>query len=137
VTNRKPRLLQVGEAKYCSCRGAFRYLPTCHTGDFPRRSQYGRSVGADVLEGRFLDNPQDREPEASGKHPADVARFRDLGVFSSIVKLMGWLKCLSDMKLVGRNITRRGGLKVLIAKPLRLSPDIPAEEITNQMKDIT
>jgi hypothetical protein len=45
VKNCDLRLLQVGQAKYCFGLGAFRYLPTCHTGGLPRRSQYRRSVG--------------------------------------------------------------------------------------------
>jgi long-chain acyl-CoA synthetase len=44
---------------------------------------------------------------------------------------------LFAMKSVGRKIARRGELKVLIGKPLRFSPEIPAEEITRQLEDIT
>jgi long-chain acyl-CoA synthetase len=44
---------------------------------------------------------------------------------------------LFDMKLSGRKIARRGELKVLIGKPLRFSPETPAEEITNQLEHVT
>jgi long-chain acyl-CoA synthetase len=44
---------------------------------------------------------------------------------------------LFDMKRSGRKIARRGELKVLIGKPLRFSSETPAEEITNQLEDIT
>jgi len=44
---------------------------------------------------------------------------------------------LFEMKLSGRKIARRGELKVLIGKPLRFSTDTPAEEITNQLEDVT
>ncbi len=44
---------------------------------------------------------------------------------------------LYEMKLSGRKIARRGELKVLIGKPLRFSPETPAEEITSQLENIT
>ena len=44
---------------------------------------------------------------------------------------------LFEMKHSGRKIARRGQLKVLIGKPLRFSPETPAEEITRQLEDIT
>ena len=44
---------------------------------------------------------------------------------------------LFDMKLSGRKIARRGELKVMIGKPLRFSPETPAEEITNQLEHVT
>ena len=44
---------------------------------------------------------------------------------------------LFDLKLSGRRIARRGELKVMIGKPLRFSPETPAEEITNQLENIT
>ena len=44
---------------------------------------------------------------------------------------------LFEMKHSGRKIARRGQLKVLIGKPLRYSPETPAEEITKQLEDIT
>jgi long-chain acyl-CoA synthetase len=44
---------------------------------------------------------------------------------------------LFDMKLTGRKIARRGELKVLIGKPLRFSPETPAEEIASQLEQIT
>ena len=44
---------------------------------------------------------------------------------------------LYGMKMSGRKIARRGELKVLIGKPLRFSPDTPAEEITRQLESLT
>jgi long-chain acyl-CoA synthetase len=44
---------------------------------------------------------------------------------------------LYEMKVSGRKIARRGELKVLIGKPLRFSPDTPAEEITRQLETVT
>jgi long-chain acyl-CoA synthetase len=44
---------------------------------------------------------------------------------------------LFDMRLSGRKIARRGELKVLIGKPLRFSPETPAEEITKQLEHVT
>ena len=44
---------------------------------------------------------------------------------------------LFGMKLSGCKIARRGELKVLIGKPLRFSPETPAEEITNQLEHVT
>jgi long-chain acyl-CoA synthetase len=44
---------------------------------------------------------------------------------------------LYGMKIFGRKIARRGELKVLIGKPLRFSPDMPAEEITRQLESVT
>ncbi len=44
---------------------------------------------------------------------------------------------LFDLKLSGRKIAHRGELKVLIGKPLRFSPETPAEEITRQLEQIT
>ena len=44
---------------------------------------------------------------------------------------------LFDLKQSGRKLARPGELKVLIGKPLRFSPDTPAEEITSQLEDIT
>jgi long-chain acyl-CoA synthetase len=44
---------------------------------------------------------------------------------------------LFEMKLSGRKIARRGELKVMIGKPLRFSPETPAEEITNQLEHVT
>jgi long-chain acyl-CoA synthetase len=44
---------------------------------------------------------------------------------------------LYGMKISGRKIARKGELKVLIGKPLRFSPDTPAEEITRQLEAVT
>ncbi len=44
---------------------------------------------------------------------------------------------LYDMKLSGRKIARSDELKVLIGKPLRFSPDMPAEEITRRLERVT
>ncbi len=44
---------------------------------------------------------------------------------------------LFEMKMAGRKIARRGELKVTIGMPLRFPADTPAEEITNQLEDIT
>jgi len=44
---------------------------------------------------------------------------------------------LFEMKLSGRKIAHLGELKVTIGKPLRFTPDTPAEEITNQLEHIT
>jgi long-chain acyl-CoA synthetase len=44
---------------------------------------------------------------------------------------------LFDLKQSGRKIARSGELKVMIGKPLRFSPDTPAEEITNQLEHVT
>src|SRR5208283_2957809 len=44
---------------------------------------------------------------------------------------------LFAMKLSGRKIARPGELKVMIGKPLRFSPDTPAEEITSQLEHVT
>jgi len=44
---------------------------------------------------------------------------------------------LFDMKVSGRKIARPGELKVLIGKPLRFSPDTPADEITSQLEHVT
>jgi long-chain acyl-CoA synthetase len=44
---------------------------------------------------------------------------------------------LFDLKLSGRKIARRGELKVMIGKPLRFSPETPAEEITSQLEHVT
>ena len=44
---------------------------------------------------------------------------------------------LYGMKISGRKIAHRGELKVLIGKPLRFSPDTPAEEITRQLESLT
>jgi long-chain acyl-CoA synthetase len=44
---------------------------------------------------------------------------------------------LYGMKIAGRKIAHSGELKVLIGKPLRFSPDTPAEEITRQLERLT
>ena len=44
---------------------------------------------------------------------------------------------LFDMKLSGRKIARRGELKVMIGKPLRIEPETPAEEITHRLESVT
>jgi long-chain acyl-CoA synthetase len=44
---------------------------------------------------------------------------------------------LYGMKISGRKIARRDELKLLIGKPLRFSPDTPAEEITRQLEHLT
>ena len=44
---------------------------------------------------------------------------------------------LFDMKMSGRKIARSGELKVMISKPLRFTPETPAEEITGQLESIT
>lgn len=44
---------------------------------------------------------------------------------------------LYDMKLSGRKIARRGELRVVIGKPVRFPRETPAEEITNQLEQIT
>jgi long-chain acyl-CoA synthetase len=44
---------------------------------------------------------------------------------------------LYGMKISGRKIAHKGELKVLIGKPLRFSPDTPAEEITRQLESVT
>ena len=44
---------------------------------------------------------------------------------------------LFAMKMTGRKIAHKGELKVLIGKPLRFSPDTPAEEITRQLENVT
>ncbi len=44
---------------------------------------------------------------------------------------------LYDMKLAGRKIARRGELRVVIGKPVSFPRDTPAEEITNQLEQIT
>jgi long-chain acyl-CoA synthetase len=44
---------------------------------------------------------------------------------------------LFEMKLAGRRIARPSELKVMIGKPLRFSPETPAEEITSQLESIT
>jgi long-chain acyl-CoA synthetase len=44
---------------------------------------------------------------------------------------------LFDLKQSSRKLARSGELKVLIGKPLRFSPDTPAEEITSQLEHVT
>jgi long-chain acyl-CoA synthetase len=44
---------------------------------------------------------------------------------------------LYGMKISGRKIAHKGELKVLIGKPLRFSPDTPAEEVTRQLEAVT
>ena len=44
---------------------------------------------------------------------------------------------LYDMKLSGRKIARRGELRVVVGKPVTFPRETPAEEITNQLEDIT
>ena len=44
---------------------------------------------------------------------------------------------LYGMKISGRKIAHKGELKVLIGKPLRFQPDIPAEAITRQLECVT
>jgi len=44
---------------------------------------------------------------------------------------------LFAMKTSGRKIARRGELKVMIGKPLRFSPEIPADDITRQLESVT
>ncbi len=44
---------------------------------------------------------------------------------------------LYEMKMAGHKIARPGALTVVIGKPMRFSPETPAEEITNQIEHIT
>jgi long-chain acyl-CoA synthetase len=44
---------------------------------------------------------------------------------------------LFELKQSGRKLARSGELKVMIGKPLRFAPEIPAEEITNQLEHVT
>ncbi len=44
---------------------------------------------------------------------------------------------LFELKESGRKIARRGELKVMIGKPLRLPPETPAEEITRRLESVT
>jgi long-chain acyl-CoA synthetase len=44
---------------------------------------------------------------------------------------------LYAMKLSGRKIAKPGELRVVVGKPVHFPPDTPAEEITNQLEDIT
>ncbi len=44
---------------------------------------------------------------------------------------------LYQMKMAGHKIARPGQLTVAIGKPMRFSPETPAEEITNQLEHIT
>jgi long-chain acyl-CoA synthetase len=44
---------------------------------------------------------------------------------------------LYGMKMAGRKIAHRGELGVTIGKPMRFSPDVPPEEITNQLEHVT
>jgi hypothetical protein len=41
------------------------------------------------------------------------------------------------MKMAGHKIACPGELTVVIGKPMRFSPETPAEEITNQIEHIT
>jgi long-chain acyl-CoA synthetase len=44
---------------------------------------------------------------------------------------------LFELKMSGRKIARSGELKVMIGKPLRFSPETPAEAITSRLEQIT
>jgi long-chain acyl-CoA synthetase len=44
---------------------------------------------------------------------------------------------LFRMKISGRKIARPGELSVVIGRPLRFTPDMPAEEITRQLENVT
>ncbi len=44
---------------------------------------------------------------------------------------------LYEMKMAGHKIARRGGLTVLVGKPMRFSPETSAEEITRQLERVT
>ena len=44
---------------------------------------------------------------------------------------------LYEMKLSGRKIARPGELKVTVGKPMRFTPETPAEEITRQIERVT
>ncbi len=44
---------------------------------------------------------------------------------------------LWEMKLKGHKIARPGQLKVTIGRPMRFPPEIPADEITNQVEEVT
>jgi long-chain acyl-CoA synthetase len=44
---------------------------------------------------------------------------------------------LYQMKMAGHKIARPGQLTVVIGKPMRFSPETPAEEITNQIEHVT
>jgi long-chain acyl-CoA synthetase len=44
---------------------------------------------------------------------------------------------LYEMKMAGHKIARRGELTVVIGKPMRFSPDTPAEEITHEIEHAT
>jgi long-chain acyl-CoA synthetase len=44
---------------------------------------------------------------------------------------------LYEMKLKGHKIARPGQLTVVIGKPMRLPPETPPDEITNQVEDVT
>jgi long-chain acyl-CoA synthetase len=44
---------------------------------------------------------------------------------------------LYGMKVAGRKIARRGELTVVVGKPMRFSPETPAEEITRQIERVT
>ena len=44
---------------------------------------------------------------------------------------------LYEMKMAGHKIARPGQLKVVIGKPMRFPPETPAEEITNQVEEVT
>ena len=44
---------------------------------------------------------------------------------------------LYQMKMAGHKIARPGELTVVVGKPMRFSPETPAEEITNQIEHVT
>jgi hypothetical protein len=44
---------------------------------------------------------------------------------------------LFEMKTSGRKIAHWGELKVIIGKPLRFSPETPAQQITRQLESVT
>jgi len=44
---------------------------------------------------------------------------------------------LYEMKMAGRKIARRGELTVVVGKPMRFSPETPAEKITLQIEHVT
>ena len=44
---------------------------------------------------------------------------------------------LYGMKMAGRKIARPGELTVMVGKPMRFSPETPAEDITRQIERVT
>jgi long-chain acyl-CoA synthetase len=80
-------------------------------------------------------------PEGRRTHDGDPSPFRSgVGMLAEkldvpVVPLR--IDGLFAMKTTGRKIARRGELKVVIGKPLRFSPETPAEEITRQLEHVT